>query len=60
MQCDIRCTHCNKLLRKGCFEWLEIKCPRCGSMENIQIECKKSGLEDQSPKYVKYNIEKKA
>ena len=37
MQCDIRCSHCNKLLCKGCFEWLEIKCPRCGSMENIKI-----------------------
>lgn len=32
MLCDIRCENCNRLLCKGCVDWLEIKCPRCGKM----------------------------
>ncbi len=35
---DLRCQNCNKLLAKA-NEWktfgIEIKCPRCGSLENF-------------------------
>ncbi|WP_111640001.1 Com family DNA-binding transcriptional regulator [Marinomonas shanghaiensis] len=26
---NIRCSKCNKLLAKGVFQMIEIKCPRC-------------------------------
>ncbi|KMQ72836.1 Com family DNA-binding transcriptional regulator [Marinobacter subterrani] len=29
---NIRCGSCNRLLAKGLFEQLEIKCPRCGKI----------------------------
>ena len=35
VRCDIRCEKCNRLLCKGCVRWLEIKCPRCGSIQNV-------------------------
>ncbi|MGL4722893.1 MAG: Com family DNA-binding transcriptional regulator [Scandinavium sp.] len=26
---NYRCKNCNKLLFKGAFAWVQIKCPRC-------------------------------
>ncbi|RDL44702.1 Com family DNA-binding transcriptional regulator [Marinomonas piezotolerans] len=26
---NLRCKRCNKLLAKGAFAYIEIKCPRC-------------------------------
>ncbi|QEW06358.1 Com family DNA-binding transcriptional regulator [Nitrincola iocasae] len=36
MQKLIRCNNCNKLLAKGIFQKIEIKCPRCKRL--IQYE----------------------
>lgn len=36
LRCDIRCKKCNRLLCKGCFQWLEIKCPRCGFLQGVR------------------------
>lgn len=33
---DIRCEHCNKLLGKGIALALEIKCPRCGTVNSLR------------------------
>lgn len=32
---DIRCENCNKLLMKGNILKVEIKCPRCGIIQQI-------------------------
>ncbi|MGI1672080.1 MAG: Com family DNA-binding transcriptional regulator [Neptuniibacter sp.] len=29
---EIRCTQCRKLLAKALYQQIEIKCPRCGHM----------------------------
>ncbi|HAT51488.1 MAG: Com family DNA-binding transcriptional regulator [Nitrospirae bacterium] len=36
MQNQIRCSNCGKLLAKGTANNLEIKCPRCGT---VNKEC---------------------
>lgn len=36
MEKEIRCKHCNKLLAKGEIINIEIKCPRCKTM-NVRI-----------------------
>ena len=33
---EIRCGHCNKLLGKGTAHDLEIKCPRCGTLNHVR------------------------
>ena len=33
---EIRCGHCNKLLGKGPARDLEIKCPRCGTLNHVR------------------------
>lgn len=33
---QIRCGHCNKLLAKGSARDLEIKCPRCGTLNHVR------------------------
>ena len=33
---EIRCGHCNKLLGKGTARDLEIKCPRCGTLNHVR------------------------
>ncbi|WP_303877274.1 MULTISPECIES: Com family DNA-binding transcriptional regulator [Desulfovibrio] len=33
---EIRCGHCNKLLGKGTAHDLEIKCPRCGTLNHLR------------------------
>ncbi|HCJ0148101.1 TPA: Com family DNA-binding transcriptional regulator [Salmonella enterica subsp. enterica serovar Infantis] len=30
-----RCLHCNKMLFKGRFITVQIKCPRCGTVNNL-------------------------
>ncbi|ECC1559550.1 Com family DNA-binding transcriptional regulator [Salmonella enterica subsp. salamae] len=32
---EIRCLRCNKLLFKGCFISIQIKCSRCGYMSEL-------------------------
>lgn len=41
---EIRCGHCNKLLGKGTAHDLEIKCPRCGTLNHVRdmIPCSES------------------
>lgn len=50
LRCDIRCKKCNRLLCKGCFQWLEIKCPRCGFLQGVhddqEVDEKVSGHQD--------------
>ena len=60
VRCDIRCSHCNKLLCKGCVEWLEIKCPRCGTVENIKISSNNSPYEKLESTKIQFNTDKKA
>lgn len=33
---EIRCGHCNKLLGIGTARDLEIKCPRCGTLNHLR------------------------
>lgn len=33
---QIRCGHCNKLLAIGSARDLEIKCPRCGTLNHVR------------------------
>ncbi|EAP3579022.1 Com family DNA-binding transcriptional regulator [Salmonella enterica] len=36
MSYDVRCRHCNKLLaRASCFGFIEVKCPRCKTLNII-------------------------
>lgn len=32
---EVRCTKCNRLLFVGKVEYVEIKCPRCHSLQKI-------------------------
>ncbi|MFZ1892431.1 MAG: Com family DNA-binding transcriptional regulator [Formosimonas sp.] len=32
---EIRCTYCKKLLFKGIFSKIEIKCPRCKATQTL-------------------------
>ena len=42
---DIRCGGCNKLLARADYKALEIKCPRCKTMNNLQaVEPRSSAL----------------
>ena len=38
LHCDIRCEKCNRLLCKGCVQWIEIKCPRCGWLQSLRTD----------------------
>ena len=33
---EVRCRHCGKLLAKGGYEILEIKCPRCKTINTLE------------------------
>lgn len=33
---DIRCGSCNKLLGKGTFDTVSIKCPRCKTLNTLR------------------------
>ena len=35
---EVRCPHCNKLFFRGIVFIVEIKCPRCKSVVNLQVE----------------------
>lgn len=41
---EIRCGHCERLLGKGIASDLEIKCPRCGTLNHLRdaIPCSES------------------
>ncbi|SMH62542.1 zinc finger domain-containing protein [Azospirillum agricola] len=34
---EIRCGSCRRLLARGTAEMLEIKCPRCGTMNHVRV-----------------------
>ncbi|WP_423315742.1 Com family DNA-binding transcriptional regulator [Azospirillum sp. 11R-A] len=34
---EIRCGSCAKLLARGTAEMLEIKCPRCGTLNHVRV-----------------------
>lgn len=34
---EIRCKCCNRLLAKAVFEQIEIKCPRCKTLNNLKV-----------------------
>jgi phage FluMu protein Com len=40
---DIRCLGCNKLLGKGIWTELEIKCPRCKLINNLKATSLNTG-----------------
>ncbi|WP_083300963.1 Com family DNA-binding transcriptional regulator [Jeongeupia sp. USM3] len=33
---EIRCGHCRKLLARGHYLHLQIKCPRCGAINDLR------------------------
>ncbi|EBQ8429945.1 Com family DNA-binding transcriptional regulator [Salmonella enterica] len=35
MSYDVRCRHCNKLLARARFDFIEVKCPRCKTLNII-------------------------
>ncbi|HFW4795135.1 TPA: Com family DNA-binding transcriptional regulator [Salmonella enterica subsp. enterica serovar Newport] len=32
---NVRCRHCNKLLARASFNFIEVKCPRCKTLNTI-------------------------
>ncbi|WP_132257539.1 Com family DNA-binding transcriptional regulator [Paucimonas lemoignei] len=42
---EIRCGNCNKKLGAGEYQRLQIKCPRCGTMNHLKAE----SLENERP-----------
>ena len=38
---EIRCTRCNRLLAKGVPGSIEVKCPRCGTLNSFSNEITK-------------------
>ncbi|EJA3915822.1 Com family DNA-binding transcriptional regulator [Salmonella enterica] len=32
---NVRCRHCNKLLARASFDFIEVKCPRCKTLNII-------------------------
>ncbi|MDR3412186.1 MAG: Com family DNA-binding transcriptional regulator [Formivibrio sp.] len=45
---EIRCSHCRKLLARGQFHVLEIKCPRCGNLNHMSAKSAAPGATDGS------------
>ncbi|EAB8210116.1 Com family DNA-binding transcriptional regulator [Salmonella enterica] len=35
MSHNVRCRHCNKLLARASFDFIEVKCPRCKTLNII-------------------------
>ncbi|MBU1350619.1 MAG: Com family DNA-binding transcriptional regulator [Gammaproteobacteria bacterium] len=33
---EVRCGSCHRLLARAVFQCLEIKCPRCGTLNNVR------------------------
>lgn len=38
LQLDIRCGHCQRKLATGRYIELQIKCPRCGTLNHLKAE----------------------
>ncbi|WP_075202156.1 MULTISPECIES: Com family DNA-binding transcriptional regulator [Serratia] len=36
MHHDVRCRHCNRLLARADFSYLQVKCPRCKTLNEIE------------------------
>ncbi|MBW5877234.1 Com family DNA-binding transcriptional regulator [Yersinia enterocolitica] len=34
---NVRCKHCNKLLARASFEYIEVKCPHCKTLNQITL-----------------------
>ncbi|MCP8687755.1 Com family DNA-binding transcriptional regulator [Marinobacterium sedimentorum] len=49
MQKLVRCSNCNKLLAKGIFEELEIKCPRCKRIQRARSSITNGAKDVQTP-----------
>ncbi|HGJ0761812.1 TPA: Com family DNA-binding transcriptional regulator [Salmonella enterica subsp. enterica serovar Bovismorbificans] len=32
---NVRCRHCNKLLARASFDFIEVKCPRCKTLNTV-------------------------
>ncbi|MBJ2144688.1 Com family DNA-binding transcriptional regulator [Delftia acidovorans] len=35
---EMRCASCNRKLAVGLFQQLNIKCPRCGTLNSLRVE----------------------
>ncbi|TAN64767.1 MAG: Com family DNA-binding transcriptional regulator [Magnetospirillum sp.] len=35
---SIRCGNCHRLLARGRFDAIEIKCPRCGTLNHVRAK----------------------
>ncbi|MBV7457343.1 Com family DNA-binding transcriptional regulator [Acidovorax sp. sif1233] len=35
---EVRCASCNRKLAEGLFQQLNIKCPRCGTLNSMRVE----------------------
>lgn len=35
---EIRCSHCNRKLADAVFTFIEIKCPRCATLNSLRVE----------------------
>nr|WP_280191174.1 Com family DNA-binding transcriptional regulator [Delftia sp. PS-11]KAJ8743672.1 Com family DNA-binding transcriptional regulator [Delftia sp. PS-11] len=35
---EVRCASCNRKLAVGVFQQLNIKCPRCGTLNSLRVE----------------------
>lgn len=35
---EIRCSHCNRKLASAVFTFIEIKCPRCATLNSLRVE----------------------
>ncbi|WP_341465544.1 Com family DNA-binding transcriptional regulator [Delftia acidovorans] len=35
---EMRCSSCNRKLAVGVFQQLNIKCPRCGTLNSLRVE----------------------
>ncbi|WP_429016037.1 Com family DNA-binding transcriptional regulator [Comamonas sp. 4034] len=35
---EVRCANCKRKLAVGVFQQLEIKCPRCGTLNSLRVE----------------------
>jgi phage FluMu protein Com len=38
MEQEVRCANCNRKLAMGVFQLLNIKCPRCGTLNSLRVQ----------------------
>ncbi|MBR1777849.1 MAG: Com family DNA-binding transcriptional regulator [Alphaproteobacteria bacterium] len=55
---SIRCLKCNKLLFKANSAEVEIKCPRCGTLNTITVK-NRNNQESQEPPFNKEKLYEK-